>query len=162
MATIRSYRSEDAVAFEALNLAWIAKYFSVEDEDRAQLRDPQASILDKGGRIFIAEQTGEVVGTIALLRGHVPGTLELVKMATAPSVQGQGIGRALLDAAIVAAYELEATSIWLETNSALEAALRLYRKVGFRELTGDDLRRTPYARCNCQMTLVLGNETRGY
>ena len=36
-----------------------------------------------------------------------------------------------------------------------EAALALYRKTGFRELSGDELTPTPYDRCNCQMLLDL-------
>ena len=58
-------------------------------------------------------------------------------------------------AAIEKAREMGASQIWLETNTSLEAALALYRKSGFRELTGDELTPTPYDRCNCQMLLDL-------
>lgn len=154
-ATVRDYQSGDAAAFRDLNLAWVEAYFTVEAEDRAQLEDPQAHILDQGGAILIAELGGEVVGTVGLVPGHGEGVLELIKMAARSDVKGQGIGRALMDGAIDKARAMGAAKIWLETNTTLAAALALYRKSGFRELTGDEITETPYDRCNCQMLLEL-------
>ncbi len=148
---VRDYTPADAAAFRDLNLAWVEKYFTVEAEDRAQLEDPQTHILDKGGAILIAEHDGEAVGTVGLVPGHHEGMLELIKMSARSDVQGKGIGRALMDAAVAKSREMGAKQIWLETNTSLEAALALYRKSGFRELTGDELTPTPYDRCNCQM-----------
>ena len=152
---VRDYTPQDAAAFRDLNLAWVEKFFTVEAEDRAQLDDPKTHILDKGGAILIAEYEGEAVGTVGLVPGHGDGVLELIKMSARSDVQGKGIGRALMDAAIEKAREMGASQIWLETNTSLEAALALYRKSGFRELTGDELPPTPYDRCNCQMLLDL-------
>ncbi|MEM9180323.1 MAG: GNAT family N-acetyltransferase [Pseudomonadota bacterium] len=152
---VRDYTPADAAAFRDLNLAWVEAYFTVEDEDRAQLDDPQTHILDKGGAILIAELEGEPVGTVGLVPGHGDQVLELIKMSARSDVKGQGIGRALMDASIEKARAMGATRIWLETNTKLDAALALYRKSGFRELTGDELTPTPYDRCNCQMLLEL-------
>lgn len=152
---VRDYVPADAIAFRDLNLAWVEAYFTVEAEDRAQLGDPQTHILDKGGAILIAELDGEAVGTVGLVPGHGETVLELIKMSARNDVKGRGIGRALMDAAINKARDMGATKIWLETNTKLDAALALYRKSGFRELTGDDVTPTPYDRCNCQMLLEL-------
>ena len=152
---VRDYTPNDAAAFRDLNLAWVEAFFTVEDEDRAQLEDPNTHILDKGGAILIAEYQGEAVGTVGLVPGHHEGMLELIKMSARSDIQGKGIGRALMDAAIEKAREMGASQIWLETNTSLEAALALYRNSGFRELTGDELTPTPYDRCNCQMLLDL-------
>ena len=152
---VRDYTPKDAAAFRDLNLAWVEKYFTVEAEDWAQLEDPQTHILDKGGAILIAELEGEAVGTVGLVPGHGPGVLELIKMSARSDIQGRGIGRALMEAAITKSRDMGATKIWLETNTSLDAALALYRKSGFRELTGDELTPTPYDRCNCQMLLDL-------
>lgn len=152
---VRDYRSGDAAAFRDLNLAWIEQFFTVEPEDRAQLDDPQTHILDKGGAILIAELDGEAVGTAGLVPGHGDGVLELIKMSARSDVQGRGVGRALMDASIDKARAMGAARIWLETNTRLEAALALYRKAGFRELSGNELTPTPYDRCNCQMVLEL-------
>ena len=152
---VRDYAMDDAAAFRDLNLAWVEAYFTVEAEDRAQLDDPQTHILDKGGAILIADLEGVAVGTVGLVPGHGDGVLELIKMSARSDVKGQGIGRALMNAAIDKARAMGATRIWLETNTKLEAALALYRKSGFRELSGDELTATPYDRCNCQMLLEL-------
>lgn len=153
--TVRDYRPDDAIAFRDLNLAWVEAFFTVEAEDRAQLEDPQTHILNPGGAILMAELDGEAVGTVGLVPGHDEGTLELIKMSARSDVQGKGIGRALMDAAIAKARDMGASAIWLETNTKLAAALALYRKSGFRELSGDELTATPYDRCNCQMILDL-------
>lgn len=155
VVTVRDFRPSDAEAFRDLNLAWVEQYFTVEAEDRAQLEDPQTHILDQGGAILIADLGGMPVGTVGLVPGHQEGVLELIKMSARSDVTGRGIGRALMDAAIEKARVMNATKIWLETNTVLAAALALYRKSGFRELTGDELTDTPYDRCNCQMVLEL-------
>lgn len=152
---IRDFTPADASAFRDLNLAWVEQYFTVEDEDRAQLNDPQTHVLDKGGAILMAELEGDVVGTVGLVPGHGEGTLELIKMSARSDVKGRGVGRALMDAAISKARDMGASAIWLETNTKLVAALALYRRSGFRELTGDEVTPTPYDRCNCQMLLEL-------
>ena len=152
---VRDYTPADANAFRDLNLAWVEKFFTVEAEDRAQLEDPQTHILDKSGAILIAELDGEAVGTVGLVPGHGQGVLELIKMSARSDIQGRGIGRALMDAAIAKSRDMGATKIWLETNTMLDAALALYRKSGFRELKGDEVTPTPYDRCNCQMVLDL-------
>ena len=72
-----------------------------------------------------------------------------------PSVRGQGIGRAVLEALIEQARSMNADAIWLETNSNLKAATHLYEKCGFRHLSENELWPTPYARCNLQMVLEL-------
>ena len=152
---VRDFTPADSVAFRDLNFAWVETYFTVEPEDRAQLDDAQTHILDKGGAILIAEYEGEAVGTVGLVPGHGKDVLELIKMSARTDVQGKGIGRALMEAAMAKSRDMGAKQIWLETNTKLEAALALYRKFGFRELTGEELTHTPYDRCNCQMLLEL-------
>ena len=152
---VRNYTPADADAFRDLNLAWVEAFFTVEDEDRAQLEDPQTHILDKGGAILIAELEGEAGGTVGLVPGHGDRVLELIKMSARSDVKGRGIGRALMAASIEKARAMGATGLWLETNTKLDAAMALYRKSGFRELSGDELTPTPYDRCNCQMLLEL-------
>nr|WP_197501304.1 GNAT family N-acetyltransferase [Hyphomonas sp. Mor2] len=155
MLSVRDFTPQDASAFRDLNLAWVEAYFTVEAEDRAQLEDPRTHILDKGGAILMAELDGESVGTVGLVPGHGARVLELIKMSARSDLQGKGIGRALMEAAVAKARDMGAVQIWLETNTKLEAALALYRKSGFRELSGDELTATPYDRCNCQMLLDL-------
>ncbi len=141
----------DAAAFKALNLEWIERYFEVEPKDAAMLDDPEASVLSGGGRILMARLGGETVGTCALIR-HDEETVELAKMAVSPMAQGQGVGRRLGEAAVAVAREMGAARLVLETNSKLEAAIALYRRLGFKDMDGP---RSAYARCNVQMSAPL-------
>ena len=138
-------------SFRALNLAWITKYFAVEDADRKALDDPERNILQPGGAIFMAEVDGEFVGTCALMKCP-DGSYELAKMAVAPSAQGRGVGRALGEAAITRARSLGAPRVELLSNTILEPALALYRSLGFVEVP---LPRTDYRRANIKMVLEL-------
>ena len=153
--SVQDFTSADGPAFKALNLAWIEPLFSVEPSDLAQLDDPQTNIIDKGGRVLIAHIDGEPVGTVGLIAGATPGSLELVKMSARSDLRGQGIGKALLAAAIAAAKEMNAKQIWLESNSKLVEALGIYRAHGFRELACGEYHPTPYSRCDVQMVLTL-------
>jgi ribosomal protein S18 acetylase RimI-like enzyme len=158
----RLYQTADRQAFIDLNRDWIEEYFVMEDSDREQLEELEASILGKGGRIVVAETDGLVVGTGAILPPHHdPGDsrnwLEIVKMAAHKNLRGRGIGQAVMDALIAQARAMGADAIWLETNADLTAAVRLYQRSGFRHLGASELWPTPYARCNVQMVLLLGD-----
>src|SRR5271170_2132798 len=104
---IRRFQSTDGVAFRELNEAWIAKYFDIEEADRAVLRDPGGYILDRGGHIFLAFLNGQAVGTCALILKR-PGAFEVAKMAVAEEYRGMGIGRQLLEHTVASAKELGA------------------------------------------------------
>jgi GNAT superfamily N-acetyltransferase len=145
------YKPHHHESFRALNLAWITKYFAVEDADRKALDDPESNILQPGGAIFMAEVDGESVGTCALMKCP-DGAYELAKMAVAPAAQGRGVGRALGEAAITRARALGAPRVELLSNTILEPALALYRSLGFVEVP---LPKTDYRRANIKMVLEL-------
>lgn len=60
------------------------------------------------------------------------GEAHLLNLAVAPSVRGQGVGRLLLDAALVEARLLRAERIFLEVRPSNARAVALYRRNGFR------------------------------
>ncbi len=147
---IRSFRSGDAAAFRDLNLKWIEHYFAAEPRDQAMLSDVDTHILSKGGEIIVAELDGEIVGCLALLPLE-EGRVELAKMTVDEAVRGRGIGLALLDQAVITSAAMGAETIWLESNTMLQAAIRLYQRAGFEKLDEDEMQSTPYSRCNIQM-----------
>jgi len=117
--------------FERLNREWLERLFKVEPIDAAVLADPESSILADGGRILFALLGDEVIGTVAL-KQESPGVYELTKMAITRAYQGGGHGRQLLDAAVAAFQRIDgATTLFLETNSALKPAISLYERAGF-------------------------------
>lgn len=143
------YEPEHASAFRELNLAWIRKYFVVEERDERDLGDPENHILAPGGSIFMAELRDEVVGTCALMR-EAEGVFELAKMTVSESVRGLGVGRALGEAAIAHARAIGARRVELWTNSLLAPAISLYRSLGFVDAP---LGTTEFARANVHMVL---------
>ncbi|MEO0570633.1 MAG: GNAT family N-acetyltransferase [Bacteroidota bacterium] len=140
-------------AFKALNEEWITKYFVMEDADFRALDHPKAHILDKGGYIAIALLEEMPVGTCALMKmENGQFDYELAKMGVSPKAQGLGVGYQLGTKVILKAREFGAKNIFLESNTILGPAIRLYKKLGFKEI---DHIKTPYKRCNIQMELVL-------
>lgn len=131
MTDILDYEPRHQSDFERLNVEWLERYFVVEPIDQKVLADPETHILSEGGHILMAEDDGDVVGTVALKR-QGPRSIELTKMAVTSDSQGRGIGRLLLEAAIRRFAELEADHLYLESHSSLDTALHLYERAGFR------------------------------
>ncbi len=144
---IVEFEAAHAEAFRLLNEAWISKYFKLEPKDHEVLGDPQGKIIASGGRVFMALKDGVAVGCVALMRMD-DGGYELAKMTVSEDLRGSGLGRMLMQRCIDAGAEMGATRLYLETNSGLEAALGLYRAMGFRSLPPAE---TPYARADVFM-----------
>lgn len=150
-------RVDHRAAFRDLNLAWIERHFAVEARDRHELDDPEGHILAAGGRIFVAESGGHVLGVCALLRLG-DDAWELAKMAVRDDARGRGVGRALGEAAVAAARETGASRVELLSNTRLAPAIGLYRALGFVEAP---MAPSEYARANIHMVLVLRHDTGG-
>ncbi len=152
--SIREYTAGDEAPFRQLNQEWITRYFAMEPKDEASLADPRGSILDRGGRIFLAVRNDRPVGCCALL-AMSPGEFEVAKMAVTESAQGAGIGRRLLEKMVAEARAGGAHRLYLETNHALGPAIRLYESVGFRHIAPERVVPSPYARADVYMELYL-------
>ncbi|GGA79781.1 MarR family transcriptional regulator [Arenimonas soli] len=116
--------------FYRLNAEWLARYFQIEPIDHAVMSEPEKHILEPGGSILFAMVGEDVVGTCALMV-DTPGVYELTKMAVTPGHQGLGIGRKLMEAAIAEFQRLGGKELFLESQTRLQPALRLYESVGF-------------------------------
>jgi GNAT superfamily N-acetyltransferase len=152
--TIREFQPGDEACFRKLNEEWITQYFRIEGKDEEALGDPQSSILAAGGRIFFAYIDGRCAGCCALLRTGAD-EFEVAKMAVTPACQGMGIGRKLLQRVIEAARSAGGRRLYLETNRALAAAIRLYESAGFEHLPEDRIVPSAYARADVYMGMTL-------
>lgn len=148
---IIDYTPQYADDFRRLNHEWITKYFKLETADNLALDNPQSYILDKGGYIFVAKYKDAAVGVVALLKMQ-DGGFELGKMAVSPAAQGKSIGFLLGKHAIEKAKALNASRVFLESNTILKPAINLYNKLGFKKIIGGQ---SPYERANIQMELIL-------
>jgi GNAT superfamily N-acetyltransferase len=149
--TIREFQPGDEAAFRRLNEEWIVRYFALEAKDEQALGNPHANILDRGGRIFFATAGADAVGCCALLPMD-GSTYEVAKMAVTESFKRAGIGRKLLAAVILAARDLGATRLFLETNHTMTPAIRLYESLGFQHIPHVP---SPYQRSDVSMELYL-------
>lgn len=134
--------------FYRLNAIWLERYFVLEPYDIEVMSNPEA-IVEHGGAVLFALLGDEVVGTCAL-KQHAPGEYELTKMGVDPAVQGVGIGRKLIEAAIAEFERLGGRELFLETNTRLESATHLYERTGFEHQPA--IREgSPYDRANVYM-----------
>jgi len=146
------FRSELSGEFRRLNLDWIERLFKVESADLKVLDDPESSIISKGGMIFFALDGDAVVGTVAMVRAAA-GRYELAKMAVSTTHQRRGIGEMLGAAGVNWVAEQGGRSVFLQSNTKLANALRLYERLGFRRAV--DPNPTEYARCDIYMELPI-------
>jgi N-acetylglutamate synthase-like GNAT family acetyltransferase/DNA-binding MarR family transcriptional regulator len=137
--------------FKSLNVAWIENHWQLEASDHRALDKPKENIINRGGYIAIVLHEKEAVGTCSLINMG-DGSYELAKMAVDDSMKGKGVGSRLGEHIVDKARELEAKRIFLESNTVLVPALNLYRKLGFKRITGPS---SLYDRCNIQMELIL-------
>jgi ribosomal protein S18 acetylase RimI-like enzyme len=149
---ILDFSPERRMFFEQLNRGWIELYFEMEPLDYLLLQNPETEIIEKGGAVlFAATNGGEVVGTVALKKSG-DGIFELSKMAVDEKARGLGAGKALGIAALERAGEMGAHKVILYTNSVLEAAINLYRKLGFRDVPVTE---KGYTRVDIKMEIEL-------
>lgn len=151
MLQIIPYTKEHQPHFEALNRAWIEKYFWMEPIDEMVLQAPEEHILAPGGKILMALWNGEIAGTVALKKTR-QDRVEMAKMAVYPQFQGHKIGEALVRASIAEAKAMGMRRILLYSNTVLQNAIYLYRKVGFTETL---IRENTYQRSDIKMEMPL-------
>ena len=152
MITIRNFSENDQPHFEALNRNWIETYFWMEAFDEWVLTQPYKAILEPGGAILIAEYDGKVAGTVALRKIN-GDTYEFTKMAVDPAFQRKGIAASLSNAAFNTVRQLGGNHVILYSQTGLSAAIRLYRRLGFKEIPLDA--GTLYKRSDIKMEIYL-------
>jgi GNAT superfamily N-acetyltransferase/predicted transcriptional regulator len=152
---IIKYRPAYKKYFYSLNREWLEKYFSVEEEDKKIINDPNGKIIRKGGTIFFASLDKNIVGTAAIIR-HKNGIFELAKMAVTKNAQGLGIGKKLLQKVIEHAKSLGVNEIYLLTNTKLKTANHIYKQHGFKKTKKNVIANDRFVRPTYTMKLILG------
>lgn len=155
---VRPYLEVDAAATRALVERVLAEFGLALDPrgvDR-DLEDVDGSYRRRGGEFWVVEDsTGRVVGTCGVWPHPTDEMLcELRKMYLHPDLRGRGIGLRLLELALAHARGAGFRRMELETNSAMTAAMALYRRAGFVEAEGAACA----SRCDRRFVMDLGEE----
>lgn len=127
-------------------------FFYVEPFDEEVLKNPQSYILDRGGYIFFIKEDEKVVGTVALMKKE-NNIFELTKMAVIPKHQGKQLGQQLVQFCMDFARNQEFEKLILYSNTKLENAIYIYKKLGFKEVAIEA--NNPYARGNIKMEYLV-------
>ena len=88
---------------------------------------------DAGVMLIVIDPAGLVVGS-AGVRRLAPGVAELKRMWLRPACRGRGLADRLMARVLEEARALGGRALRLDSEHRLEAAVRLYRRYGFRDI----------------------------
>ena len=101
--------------------------------DLLLLADPSRDLIDdylKRSDVFAAIHNGEILGVLVLCP-MTDEMAEIKNLAVKPEYQGRGIGRYLIEHAVLIAASSKQKSICIGTANSSSAQLSLYQKLGF-------------------------------
>ena len=99
----------------------------------ADIKDIEQSYFERGGTFYVLEEEdGSIIGAYGLYPID-KATCELRKMYLHRSYRGKGLGKLLLEDALLKARQIGFMRITLETASVLTEAISLYKSYGFVE-----------------------------
>ncbi|RTL56333.1 MAG: N-acetyltransferase [Sphingobacteriales bacterium] len=148
---IVEYNNEYHADFHRLNLTWLTKYNLAESHDLLVLNDPEATIIKRGGYIWLAKAGDKIVGSAAIMN-EGNDHYELAKMAVDDAWQGRGISKLLMEVCINKAKAIGAKKLELFSNHQLTTAISLYEKYGFKHVEVTD---SPFETADVKMEMNL-------
>lgn len=101
-----------------------------------ELGAPATHYATRGGRLWIAADDEEPVGSFALARTSDPEVFELFKVYLLPQARGDGLARVMLDEAIALARSSGGQRLRLWTDTRFAEGHRFYERNGFARLPG--------------------------
>jgi GNAT superfamily N-acetyltransferase len=122
---------------------YLAEGWAVEGDYADELRDAagRAATAD----VLVALLDGTLVATVTLAPYGSPvaetceqGEAEIRMLATLPASRGSGVGRALVEECVRRARERGCSAVRLSTQVPMQAAQRLYERIGFTRAAGKD------------------------
>lgn len=130
MVSIRSAQPDDAEALTSLIAESFTQYIERIGTTPAPMSTDYSALIDTGS-VWVAEDSGLVIGTIVLTPQD--GHLLLDNLAVSPTARGLGLGVLLLDWAAQHARTLGLAELRLYTNEAMTENLTFYPRRGFVE-----------------------------
>lgn len=136
-AFLRAARLEDVPQLLAFMREFYAESQYTLDTERAQIVFTQLLADERLGRVWLVEQDRSTVGyvVVAFVFSMEYGGLNAVvdDLFIQPTSRHQGLGRTAISQVIESCRAQGVRALHLETEAANGAAMRLYRRAGFRE-----------------------------
>jgi GNAT superfamily N-acetyltransferase len=101
--------------------------FELADDSRAQI-----SAYLSLGEVLVARDGDMIAGHVQIIATDEPSVFEIRSMAVRETYQGRGIGRRLIEAAIVHSRHRNGHRLIVSTAAADVGNLRFYQRQGFR------------------------------
>ncbi|WP_379134036.1 GNAT family N-acetyltransferase [Paenibacillus sp. sgz500958] len=102
--------------------------------DLILLADPEEEVIHTymtRSKCYVGVIDGEIIG-IYLLLSTRPNTMEIVNIAVHENFQGKGIGKKLIEHALMTTKDLGYKTLEIGTGNSSIGQLYLYQKCGFR------------------------------
>ncbi|MEM6380565.1 MAG: GNAT family N-acetyltransferase, partial [Bacteroidota bacterium] len=135
----RQITPQDQAAIEAVITQVMTEFdtigpgYSIND---TEMKNLYQAYHNERSLYLILEEDNQIIGGggIAPLAGGDPEVCELKKMYFLPAARGKGYGRQMLEHLLTAARTMDYKTCYLETVTRMEAAKKLYLKMGFEPL----------------------------
>jgi putative acetyltransferase len=157
---IRPVREDDEPAVAAVIRAVMPEFGA--DGPGFAIHDPEVDHMfqayaGKGAAYFVLELDGAVAGGagVAHLTDGPADVCELRKMYFLPGVRGLGLGERMIRVCLDKARELGYRQCYLETLTGMDAAQKLYARMGFKPICGP-MGSTGHHGCDKWFILDLG------
>ncbi len=138
MIKIREYVPADQSAAKGLIELGLGEHFGLVDSSlNPDLLDIHASYVASGGRFFVAESGGVLVGTVGLVFSS--DRLQMVRLSIHPTYRRRGIASALLDHCIEMTQLAGRSQLVAHTQPEWESAMGFYLRHGFKPYGSDDI-----------------------
>ncbi|MCT4628663.1 GNAT family N-acetyltransferase [Winogradskyella sp.] len=124
-------------------------------EDKAL--DCMTETYDQARKIYyVVEKAGEIIGGagISPLDNYNGNVCELQKMYFMPEARGKGVGSKMMEKCLLFAKDAGFDKCYLETMPYMDAARKLYKKVGF-EFIDKPMGNTGHYSCTVWMLKTL-------
>ncbi|GAA3389899.1 GNAT family N-acetyltransferase [Cryptosporangium minutisporangium] len=130
--------SDSAGLIELIGTVWGEYPGCVLDVDAEEpwLRAPASYYAANGGRMWVAELDGAIVGSVAIRSGAESDTAELKSLYVGAAARRHGLGEVLTSLAEEEAVRLGVRQVELWTDTRFADAHRFYARLGYTQLPG--------------------------
>jgi ribosomal protein S18 acetylase RimI-like enzyme len=132
MIKIRAYLDKDKNKVKKLIKKVLFEIFKVPAQGIEDLDDIKTAYFRKEGIFYVAEDRGQIIGTIAV-RKEKNKIARLKRMYVNPKYRRQKIGQKLLDKVFKFCKDDRYKKIILSTYPLMGAAINFYKRNGFKK-----------------------------